>query len=565
MNDLSDRRILKMRHAAAGAILLLAFVLRIWALDFGMPFAESRPDELTVIAKAMGYGTGDLNPHFFNYPSAFSYLLFLIYGAYVLLLLALGQLASLSDIADYFVTNPTAFFMMARMLSVAAGTLTVFIVYRIGLSFFGRATALCASAFLAVNYLHVRESHFGVTDTSMAAAVMLAVWCSLKLWKTGNTKWYILSGLSAGLAASFKYNGAIACLTIAVAHWTLAAKARKPLAIRLIDKRLITAAACAVAVFFLTSPYIILDWRTFLRDFLFEARHLAGEGEVRGARGWIHHAGLGIRYGCGWGLSLSAVVGACFLLRRRAYALCAICLVFPLVYYAAMGRGYTVFARYILPVVPFLCLLSGEAVHGLLLATGKRRMVGMLISGLVVCVAFVPPAIRSLEFAKVLGRKDTRAQMVTYLREHTENGAEIGWIGTRYGRPMTPDIQYASDERSAGPGAGRLVQARKTARARSGHAVIMKTVDPMKLAGAPNIIITEYYPLPYSLQSLGSAEELLQLAGYSKIQSFSGAEREVLADPGIKYDFQDSFYVPFSHPGAVERPGPTLTVWSRDG
>jgi len=40
----------------------------------------------------------------------------------------------------------------------------------------------------------------------------------------------------------------------------------------------------------------------------------------------------------------------------------AVVLAFPLIYYAVIGSGQTVFARYVLPLVPFLCLLAAVTV-----------------------------------------------------------------------------------------------------------------------------------------------------------------------------------------------------------
>ena len=63
-------------------ILAVAAALRVWGLEFGLPLAESRPDEITIAYQAMKFGRGDLNPHSFNYPTLFKYVAFGLYGAY---------------------------------------------------------------------------------------------------------------------------------------------------------------------------------------------------------------------------------------------------------------------------------------------------------------------------------------------------------------------------------------------------------------------------------------------------------------------------------------------------
>jgi hypothetical protein len=37
----------------------------------------------------------------------------------------------------------------------------------------------------------------------------------------------------------------------------------------------------------------------------------------------------------------------------------------------------------------------------------------------------------------------------------------------------------------------------------------------------------------------------------------------VLSADTMVFDFQDSFYVPYSSPWKVVRPGPSLTLWER--
>src|SRR5438132_8480547 len=70
----------------AGLIVLLAAVLRFWALTFGLPNPEIRPDETTMVAIALGMTYAGLNPHFFHWPSfefymiAAMYRLWFIYG-----------------------------------------------------------------------------------------------------------------------------------------------------------------------------------------------------------------------------------------------------------------------------------------------------------------------------------------------------------------------------------------------------------------------------------------------------------------------------------------------------
>src|ERR671912_762430 len=73
-----------------------------------------------------------------------------------------------------------------------------------------RPTALLATVLFAVMPLHVRESHFVLTDVPVTFFVMLAVLFSLRAHERGTARCFALAGAAVGLAAATKYNGAVA-------------------------------------------------------------------------------------------------------------------------------------------------------------------------------------------------------------------------------------------------------------------------------------------------------------------------------------------------------------------
>ena len=59
-----------------------ACFVRFYGIDFGLPHTECRPDESTLVFEALSFFSGDLNPHFFNYPTLYMYVLFGLYILY---------------------------------------------------------------------------------------------------------------------------------------------------------------------------------------------------------------------------------------------------------------------------------------------------------------------------------------------------------------------------------------------------------------------------------------------------------------------------------------------------
>ena len=75
------------------------------------------------------------------------------------------------------------------------GVLTVWGVYAIARRAFDSTVAIVAASFLALCFLHVRDSHFGVTDVAMTALVVLAVFSILRWRQTGGLPRAALAGV----------------------------------------------------------------------------------------------------------------------------------------------------------------------------------------------------------------------------------------------------------------------------------------------------------------------------------------------------------------------------------
>lgn len=199
-------------------ILAVGFLVRVWGLDFGLPFPEARPDESTIIRHALAFFSGDPNPHFFNYPSLYLYLLFALYLGYFLIGKGFGFFSSPDDLIAQFVHDPYNIYLIDRALSVLFGTATILAVYYLARRLWGRRTALVAALFMALAYLHARDSHFGTTDVAMVFLALTSLIFMVRARQEGGLGSYVLAGVLAGLAASTKYNAVLLILPMAAVH-----------------------------------------------------------------------------------------------------------------------------------------------------------------------------------------------------------------------------------------------------------------------------------------------------------------------------------------------------------
>ena len=528
---------------------MLAAAVRLWGIDFGLAQPFARPDEETVVGVATAFFTGDLHPHFFNYPTLYMYTLAALFGAYFMVGRTFGWFRSSHQFVTFTVTNAATFRLMARVASATAGVATVGVVYTAGQRLFGRTTALIAALFLAVSPLHARDSHFGVTDVTATFLVMVSFVLVLRLAETGTVRDLVLSGVTAGLAASTKYN---AGLIVVPALWVILG----PISGRRLDwavrgRRLALYGVCTAAAFVAASPYVLLDWPAFLRGIRIEAGHLqAGHGVILG-RGWVVHVTSSLRHGLGiWPLALG--VGGFVLLIRKNWTSGILLASFPVTYYLLIGAGQTVFARYILPVVPFLCLSGAAMLDWIAERTTAwvgRPALKMWAAAVLLAVVLGPSFLRTVRIDSVLASPDSRVLASEWIQAAFPGGALVGQHGAVFGRVQFPvdgrnePLLYHTVEFDAG--SGRFL-------ARRGEATPL-----------PEVLVVQRAPVPlwddrpdHILEAVGTHYVLAKsILAFEPDQT--GAHRV--------YDWQDAFFVPLEGFGGVHRPGPNLSIYVRRG
>ena len=194
---------------------MLAIVLRLIGVRYGLPLPVLNPDESNIVPRAWRMGQGHLDPGWYDYPS-----------------LLMGVLAP----AQAFFGAPAL--GAARLAAVAVGVGGVAATWWLGRRAYGTGAALVGATSVAVATTHVAYSRMAVTDVLLT----LAVTCVLALAIEGRIEW---AGLAVGLAASAKYPGALTALPVVVAGWGR-------------WRALGRAAGLAVAGFALTSPFVLI-------------------------------------------------------------------------------------------------------------------------------------------------------------------------------------------------------------------------------------------------------------------------------------------------------------------
>jgi 4-amino-4-deoxy-L-arabinose transferase-like glycosyltransferase len=546
--------------AVLAAILLLGAVLRVWGLRFGLPHDFSRPDEEKIVGAALGVLQGDLNPHMFLYPSLFIYANAAVYWMLFAFERTIGATASRADFVAGAAADPTLFYITARLLAAASGTATIAALYAGARELFSGRIALVAAAALAVVFLHVRDSHFGVTDVPVTLLVVLAWWSAARCFNRGLTRRrVIVTGILCGLAASTKYNAALVVLPAIGAVVSQYFKAGS-LSLPKPATALFILLTCAGLAFLLGTPYALLDRPAFLAEVDAQRQTAAGlrhgtvldpAREVIGERGWIHHATFSLRYGMGMPLLVAGLMGATWVIWQGPLVAWLV-LSFPLAFYVAMGGSQLVYPRWVVPLVPFLCLtaavaidrlavLLGALLARLIRASASMTVIKIVVAGLTVLIV-APSGARAVAFDQLVSRADTRVRAAEWIEGRFPHGASLYQTGMQYSfvepRPRLRYPLYTFNER---------------------HNVFDHvTGSDQEL---PDLILVLSSPLVVFNQIPSGLDAILR-SQYGLIATFK-ARSDADAGPVPVYDQQDAFYVPFANFGSVSRPGPDVQIYER--
>ena len=295
----------------------MAGALRTVGAGFGLPLPLLNPDEENIVPRAweLVHG-GGLDPGWYDYPS--------------LLFLVLAPSQVLADAPSYGA---------ARVVAVGIGVAGVAAAWWLGRAAYGGLAGAVGAVGVAVATTHVAYSRMAVTDVLLA----LGITVTLALLVTGRLEW---AGAAAGLAASAKYPGVVLAVPLVVAgfgQW----------------RRLARAAVLAVLAFALTSPFVLIHagaaWGDIERvQRLAEWGWLGFEDDPAtplafADRLWDTLGPLAI-------VCVAALAIAVWRRTRQDLVL----LSFVAVYALSLLPVEAHYDRYVLPLVPVLCVLAGR-------------------------------------------------------------------------------------------------------------------------------------------------------------------------------------------------------------
>ncbi len=562
----SDERLIW--GAAVGGLLLFAFVLRIWGIRHGLPYAYNADENAHFVSRAIGLFGHDWNPNYYINPPAYTYLVHMVLGVWF---------GGRAGVSNSFAADPTQIWVIARTISALLGTAAVWLLYLAGTRLVDRRVGLLSAGIFAVAFLPVFYSKLALNDVPTLMGVCLALWGAAGILRNGGLSDYAIAGIGLGLACATKYTGGIVLLPIVAAIAAqLAAADGRANAIR----GALIAVGLSLLAFFIANPYSLLDFSSFWNGLTHQSD---ASGDAAGKLGLTQSSGYAYYlWSFGWGLGwiplFFAIGGAVrlFMTERRLFWM----LVPPVIVFVLfMGSQERYFGRWLMPVFPFVCVLAAYAAIELAGFLGQiRPALRPTFIAAVVVLLCGQGFVYSLHSGLVTSREDTRNIARKWMVLNVPAGKKI------VVEPVVPD-QWAQDVGNPSPLVpngnrwSKYPLSRSQIDPKTGRSLpppgVVVNIEDFERVLRPELV-TFFEQQEYCWVVVGSTqrgraevepdEVPLALAYYEELERRSTVAYEVSpyakGKGPVKFNFDWTFnYFPL----AYNRPGPVITIYRLHG
>ncbi|MCS7151561.1 MAG: glycosyltransferase family 39 protein [Endomicrobia bacterium] len=388
-------------------ILFLGFILRIWNINWGLPYLYNTDEYRVVNFTLKMAATKNLNPGSFVYPTFYLYIMLFIYS----LLFGIGKILGVyKDPLDFgikFLQDPSLVYIISRAMSAIFGTFLIWVCYMLGKKMYNEKVGVISGFIITVLPSFVEYSHYAKLDMFYTFLVVVFGLFLYLFVKTNNLKYYYLSCIFLGLAISTKYLPAIFGLMILYVVYYK----------KLSFKHLILGFFVIIISFLFGTPYAVIDYRNFLKDVLFG--HTIGAGISRRI---IDNFILTLKnytfLGCK--LPVIGVLGiiSIFSTIKLGFSFNEIYLLIPIVLLFLVNTfHYHTQWYFLMSSFPFLFILVAYFIYKNSLKSKIYKKIFLIL--------FLVMIVETIFLVISFGIKDTRTQAKEWVETHIPKGSKI--------------------------------------------------------------------------------------------------------------------------------------------
>jgi len=448
------------RLLAIAAVFVLALVVRLINIDWGLPYQSFRHslysfDEVSETLASLLIGNREYNIGIIRRQPFFYYVLFVYNALFFVLQRLAGLPVDWQTFSQPYGGDLTGVLVADRFLIAVLGALTVVLTYFIARRIFSGRVAIFSTVFILFSFGHILFSQESRLDSLMPFLTALTFLFILIIWDEpgGRLRPFVITGFLVAASAATKLTG-FALLLPFLAITILNPRSGHVLPFRrpAFDRRYPYGFTVFLGTYFaLAAPFIVF-WRAFQGSSASIGQTVVGPAIHRFELASENVTGIGIstwRYSLPWHLSSSlpdmmglsiyllAIVGLVFILFRkekRAHSLLlgATILAFVL----PIGLLRRALWRDIVPVLPLLAICAGYGLsqiadllmQAIRVQVEKCRLaieIGLLL------VVLILPIFRIIRHVMLLSQPDTREIAADWIESNIPTGTRLA--STTYG------------------------------------------------------------------------------------------------------------------------------------
>jgi hypothetical protein len=412
-------------------ILLAALLLRSYGLEWTV-YNAYNPDEMHFIEAASAMiEKKSLNPYRFSYPSDWP-------------TLPLYLLLSVSIPASFFTDlSAVKLHLLAKYFSVALSTLTVYLTYVLGRRAYDSRTGLLAAAFLSVTLLHVKDSHFYIHEIVYTLfSTWTLIYC-LEIMRKEAFYSYLKAGILAGLVSATAFTGYLLVLVIISTHY-LQSRRNSPQKNTPL-KAIIPIILIVFLIPFAVNPYSLSSgsdseglidavrlYVPYLSSLFGGAYHPQFAIPFEDTIPYVYHLKTLLFWGMGPVLEAVVLLGFVYSIRKRRTE-DILLISWVGIYFLLVGLLQLRFDRYMLPIIPPLCILGSRMMTDF---KEKSKNTANAIIAITVCSSLI----YVLAYLNIYSNPSTRMLASEWITENIRAGSTILVESdyTAYSPPINP-------------------------------------------------------------------------------------------------------------------------------
>jgi 4-amino-4-deoxy-L-arabinose transferase-like glycosyltransferase len=406
-------------------ILLLALGLRLWNINFRLPYVY-HPDEPWTVGKAVNAFNGNLNPHFYEWGSLTFYVHATAYVPYYLVGKMAGVFKTRADLPSpdwlvlgSFMAPSPSLWIYSRVVNVLFGVGSVLLVFLVGRVLVSNLAGLIAALLLTFSHTSVVHSHYIAPDTPLVFFVLLSFLGTALVFQEGKLWHYVLAGAASGFAAAVKYPAGLVIFSMILAHFLRYGKRG------LTEKKVYIGILCSALGFFVTMPYAVLDFTSFLHSgILHDVTHYTGgHAGAEGQTLQFYFRQLHVVEGPAYIFAVLGLMVGLIKYRKQTVLLAS----FGFMYFVLISSLKVRFDRTLLPVLPFVFLLAALFIGFFLpkMELFKGRVLKWLVVGIVIICMVVMPLPGTIKEIKNLVKSDSRDTARVWINENLQAKSKI--------------------------------------------------------------------------------------------------------------------------------------------